>query len=113
MTTFGKGVMQETYTLSDGSAIKLTTAKYYTPKGTNYDGVGIKPDYEVIQTADEQLLIFGKEKTEDTQLTKAIEVISAKINPADTDTQSTDTDSAVTDTETSDTATTKTTDTAN
>ena len=79
MNTFGKGVMQETFSLSDGSAIKLTTAKYYTPKGENYDGVGLKPDYEVTQSADEQLLIFAKTETDDLQLQKAIEVVSAKV----------------------------------
>ena len=33
-TTFGKGIVQTVFDLSDGTAIKLTTAKYYTPKGT-------------------------------------------------------------------------------
>ena len=80
MNTFGKGVMQEYFRLSDGSAVKLTTAKYYTPKGENYDGVGIKPDYEVKQSENEQLLIFGKNEADDTQLQKAIEVISKKIS---------------------------------
>lgn len=78
MNTYGKGVMQETFVLSDGSAIKLTTAKYYGPKGENYDKVGIKPDYEITQTADEQLLIFGKDKGSDAQLQKARDVITAK-----------------------------------
>ena len=45
--TYGKGVVQKTYTLSDGSALKLTTEKYYTPKGQDIDGNGITPDIVV------------------------------------------------------------------
>lgn len=46
-TTFGKGVVQNVRPLSDKSAIKLTTAKYFTPKGENIHGTGIKPDHEL------------------------------------------------------------------
>lgn len=46
-TSFGKASVQTTFNLSDGSAIKLTTAKYYTPTGRSIQGVGIKPDVEV------------------------------------------------------------------
>ena len=49
MNTYGKGVMQSTVVLSDGSALKLTTAYYSTPLGENYDGVGIKPDIQAKQ----------------------------------------------------------------
>ena len=42
--TYGKGVMQNSYALSDGSRITLTVAYYNPPSGINYDGVGIKPD---------------------------------------------------------------------
>lgn len=47
MTTFGKGIVQSTYSLYDGSAIKLTMAKYYTPSGRYIHGEGIKPDIEI------------------------------------------------------------------
>lgn len=43
-TTYGKGVVQTVRPLSDHSAIKLTTAKYFTPKGENIHGTGIEPD---------------------------------------------------------------------
>ena len=46
-TTFGKGVVQALYPLSDGSAVKLTVSKYYTPKGKNIHGEGISPDIKV------------------------------------------------------------------
>ncbi len=45
--TYGKGVVQDTYTLSDGSAFKMTTKEYFTPKGRNIDGDGITPDIVV------------------------------------------------------------------
>lgn len=46
-TTFGKGVVQTISPLADKSAIKLTTAKYFTPKGENIHGTGIKPDIKL------------------------------------------------------------------
>lgn len=45
--TFGKGSVQSLIPLSDGSGLRLTTAKYYTPKGTSIQGVGIAPDIVV------------------------------------------------------------------
>jgi carboxyl-terminal processing protease len=47
VTSFGKASVQTTFNMNDGSAIKLTTAKYYTPLGRSIQGVGIKPDLEV------------------------------------------------------------------
>lgn len=46
-TTFGKGIVQKVISLSDGSAMKLTVSKYYTPNGTCIHGKGIEPDIEV------------------------------------------------------------------
>ena len=46
-TTFGKGIVQRVISLSDGSAIKLTVSKYYTPNGNNIHEKGIEPDIEV------------------------------------------------------------------
>lgn len=45
--TFGKGSVQSVIPLSDGSAIRLTTARYYTPKGTSIQSTGITPDIVV------------------------------------------------------------------
>jgi len=42
--TFGKGSVQTVIPLSDGSGLRLTTAKYYTPKGRSIHGTGIVPD---------------------------------------------------------------------
>lgn len=46
-TTFGKGIVQRLFPLEDGSAIKLTIAKYFTPKGNDIHKIGIVPDVEV------------------------------------------------------------------
>ncbi len=46
-TTFGKGLVQLSVPLKDGSAFKLTISEYFTPNGTNIHGVGIKPNYDV------------------------------------------------------------------
>jgi carboxyl-terminal processing protease len=50
VTTAGRGSMQEQIQLSDGSAISITVARYTPPSGENFDGVGIKPDFEVAMT---------------------------------------------------------------
>ena len=65
-TTYGKGVVQNMYKLSDGSGVKVTIAKYYTPSGVCIDGTGIEPDYKVTNP---------KDNSQDLQLEKAIEVI--------------------------------------
>ncbi len=46
-TTFGKGLVQQTFFLKDGSAVKVTIAKYFTPNGNYIHGTGIEPDIEV------------------------------------------------------------------
>ena len=46
-TSFGKASVQTIIPMNDGSAVKLTTARYYTPNGRSIQGVGIKPDIEV------------------------------------------------------------------
>ncbi len=51
-TTFGKGIVQRIISLSDGSAVKLTVSKYYTPKGNDIHEKGIVPDVEVEYDSD-------------------------------------------------------------
>ena len=46
-TTFGKGIVQQIFNLSDGSAVKMTISKYYTPSGRCIHGTGLDPDIEV------------------------------------------------------------------
>lgn len=71
-TTFGKGVIQTIYTLTDGSGLKLTTNEYYTPKRNKINKIGIKPDVEVDFPENES--VYSIEKQKDTQLQKAIEL---------------------------------------
>lgn len=67
--SFGKGIVQSIIPLSDGSAVKLTVEKYYTPKGVNIHGTGITPDVVVEAGEDENV---------DNQLQKAMEVIKSE-----------------------------------
>ena len=69
-TTFGKGIVQKFFSLSDGSAVKLTSSKYYTPSGKNIHGIGIEPD-ERVELDYDKFLNEGV----DTQLDRAKEYI--------------------------------------
>lgn len=71
-TTYGKGVIQTLYQLSDGSGLKLTTDEYLTPNGNKINKVGIKPDIEVKDYTFKGTL----DKENDTQLKKAIETLN-------------------------------------
>jgi len=73
--TFGKGIVQNLYTLSDGSAVKVTVAKYYTASGVCIQGDGIIPDH-VIEMSDEDIARINElSLEEDAQLSKAYEII--------------------------------------
>ena len=73
-TTYGKGIVQKIYPLSDGTAVKLTVSKYYTPKGNNIHGTGIEPDVTV--ELDEDLRYEVEvPKEEDNQLQAAIKAL--------------------------------------
>lgn len=66
--TFGKGTVQTITQLSDGSGVKFTTARYYTPSGDSIEGVGVTPDVEVEQGEQGEL-------SEDRQVQAAIDQI--------------------------------------
>lgn len=73
-TTFGKGIVQRVFNLSDGSGLKLTIAKYYTPNGQYIQDKGIDPDVEVeLDEALQGKLEITHE--EDNQLREAIRVL--------------------------------------
>lgn len=78
-TSFGKGLVQQIRPLPDGSAMKITIAKYYTPSGNYIHGKGIEPDYKV-ELPEELKYKAGLKEEEDVQLLKAIEVIKEDIN---------------------------------
>ena len=58
--TFGKGVVQSIYPMSDGGALKITTQRYVTPMGRDIQHRGIVPDIVVDQNADDPSLIGTK-----------------------------------------------------
>jgi carboxyl-terminal processing protease len=59
VTTFGKGSVQTVFPLEDGSALRLTTALYYTPSGRSIQEVGIAPDI-VVQDAPAPVIVAGR-----------------------------------------------------
>lgn len=74
--SFGKGIVQSIIPLDDGSAVKLTVSRYYTPKGRCIHGIGITPD--VFVELDEELktqVVVSLE--EDNQLQEAIKQVKA------------------------------------
>lgn len=71
--TFGKGTVQQVVPLSDGSAIKITIARYYTPKDRFIHEAGLVPDVVVELNQDQA------KKGIDTQLDKAVELIMQKL----------------------------------
>ena len=74
-TTYGKGIVQSILPLGDGSAIKLTPSKYFTPNGNNIHKIGIEPDEEVKFDSDKYL-----EDETDNQLDYAMDYLKDKIN---------------------------------
>lgn len=68
--TFGKGVVQKIFPLSDGSALKITVSEYFTPKSKKINKIGVVPDVEI------KLDIEEYKKGNDNQLNKAIELLS-------------------------------------
>lgn len=73
-TSFGKGIVQSLIPLTDGSAVKTTTAKYYTPNGRCIHGTGIEPDVEV-ELSEELQKKTVLTYEEDSQLQKAVELV--------------------------------------
>lgn len=72
--TYGKGVIQESITLSDGSGIKITTEEYYTPNRNKINKIGITPDIKV-DLEEKTKNITEISRDQDTQLKKAIETL--------------------------------------
>ncbi|MBR5316621.1 MAG: S41 family peptidase, partial [Lachnospiraceae bacterium] len=76
--SFGKGIVQTIFDLQDGSAVKLTTSEYFTPKGRNIHGDGLTPDVEV-ELNEELLTQLSIEKADDNQLQAAITEIEKMV----------------------------------
>lgn len=76
-TSYGKGRVQQTKTLNNGKMVKYTTAKWLTPTNNCVDGMGLVPDYEI-----DLKVNYDKNgeavSYDDTQLEKAIDILSKK-----------------------------------
>ena len=65
LPTYGKGSVQTFFDLEDGSGLKLTTARYYTPSGRSLEGTGITPDIPVETFEPEDIVAGSDEPTDD------------------------------------------------
>lgn len=77
--TCGKGYFQNTFPLSDGSAVALSVGKYFTPQGRSLIGVGVTPDVPVEVTEDQakEIRAGTLDKNEDPQLQAAISALNS------------------------------------
>lgn len=87
-TTYGKGIVQKTFALGDGSAVKMTVSKYYTPNGVNIHGTGIEPDEEVLWPEDREAFSSPKEVNQlpqkewmetDNQMKKSVQLLQTLV----------------------------------
>jgi len=69
--TFGKGVVQQVFNLSDGSGVVITTSEYFTPSERSINHIGIDPDILVEPVEDSE---------QDMQLNKAIQLLKEELN---------------------------------
>jgi carboxyl-terminal processing protease len=95
-TTFGKGSVQNVMQLPDGSAVRFTTAKYYTPSRQVIHGNGVTPNIRVAMTAEQERAIFALRnatntkpedeknviKTKDVQMLRAIDALKGVMTYA-------------------------------
>ena len=95
-TTFGKGSVQNVMQLPDGSAVRFTTAKYYTPSRQVIHGNGVTPNIRVAMTAEQERALFALRnatnikpedeknviKTKDTQMLRAIDALKGVMTYA-------------------------------
>lgn len=75
--TYGKGVVQSIFPLGDGSAVKITTARYLTPHGRDINSVGIQP--EILSDLPKDARVKAGDPTTDIQLGAAITYLQSRI----------------------------------
>ena len=78
--TSGKGHFQNTFLLSDGSAVAISTGRYKTPKGVSLEGVGITPDVQITVDEETAYYIYAGvlDPMEDPQILAAIDALKGK-----------------------------------
>jgi len=77
--TTGKNYSQNVFLLADGSALVLSTAQYFTPKGVDLGKIGVTPDQEVPVTPEELYGIYYVPHEEDRQLMAAVDALLAPV----------------------------------
>jgi carboxyl-terminal processing protease len=75
--TYGKGVVQSIFPLGDGSAVKITTARYLTPHGRDINSIGIEP--EIVSDLPKDTRVKAGDPTTDVQLGAAITYLQSRI----------------------------------
>jgi len=78
-TTFGKGLVQNIFPLRDGSAVKVTVQRYFTPSGRSIHGEGITPSHYVEMDVELTNNLMRLSPEEDVQLQEALNVINGMI----------------------------------
>ncbi|KLU67021.1 putative CtpA-like serine protease [Desulfosporosinus acididurans] len=77
--TFGKGIVQTIFPLDAGTSVKLTTAKYLTPKKISIHKIGIEPDVKVELGKGQQATLSPTDTNFDPQLLKAVQTLQGKF----------------------------------
>ena len=78
--TFGKGLVQDVIPLDDGSGIKVTISRYFTPSGVCIQGIGIQPDVEVkLDEKYNNTPVSQVSRKDDLQLAKALEIMKEQL----------------------------------
>jgi carboxyl-terminal processing protease len=77
-TTFGKGSVQNVVQLPDGSALRFTTAKYYTPSKQVIQGNGVAPNIRVPMTAEEERMLFSLRNSDNAKAEEQSDMIKAR-----------------------------------
>ncbi|MCR5792394.1 MAG: S41 family peptidase [Lachnospiraceae bacterium] len=77
--SFGKGIVQSVFGMTDGSALKLTTSEYFTPSGRNIQGEGLTPDVEVELNTEELMNTKDATWEDDNQVSAAVSYVESKL----------------------------------
>ncbi|MGC7871784.1 S41 family peptidase [Desulfosporosinus sp. SYSU MS00001] len=77
--TFGKGIVQTIFPLDAGTSVKLTTAKYLTPKKISIHKIGIEPDVKAELSKGQQATLSPTDTNFDPQLLKAVQTLQGKL----------------------------------
>lgn len=78
--TFGKGIMQDTFNLSNGASVVFTVAELFTHNMTAYHGIGLSPDVEVDLTENDIRMRYFMDISADKTVTRALDWLNGEAN---------------------------------